>query len=66
MQHVVATGHRLGPARIRGEIGAEQGQALAHLAGAALAQHGADIAFTRQVADGGPGFVPGRQQLTRQ
>ena len=53
MEHVVAAGRRFGPACIGVQIGAEQGQTLADLAGAPLAQHGAHIAFALEVADRG-------------
>jgi hypothetical protein len=40
-----------------------QGQTLADLAGAALAQHGAHIAFALEVAKRGARLMPSRQQL---
>lgn len=63
MEHIVATRRRLGPTRIGVEVGAEKGKARADVARAALAQHGAQVAFARKVAHGGARFVPRRQKL---
>ena len=63
MQDVVAPGDGFGPAGIGVQVGADDRQTVTDITGATLAQHGANVAFACQVADGGAGLVPGRQQL---
>jgi DNA-binding transcriptional MerR regulator len=65
MKHIVATGRRFRPARIGVQIGAEQAQTLADIAGAPLTQHGSHVAFTLEVTDGGARFMPSRQRLNQ-
>jgi hypothetical protein len=63
MEHIVAANHRFDPTRICVQIGAKQGKTLAYLIESPLTQHGAHIAFARQVTARGTRFMPRRQQL---
>ena len=62
VEHVVAAGDRLGPARIVFEIGGDEGQAIARL-GASLLQHGAHVTGAIQVPHRGAHLVARLQEL---
>jgi hypothetical protein len=62
VQHVVAAGGRLRPARIACQIGGDEGQTIARF-GAALPEHGAHLALAPKVAHGGPHPMARGQEL---
>ena len=62
MQHVVAAGNGLRPARVVFEIGGHERQAIAHL-GAADLEHGAHLGLALQASHRGAHLMPRIQKL---